>query len=118
MFDGHPLPHTCEQGGRTGARGMDSSSTVLPPSVGVGEGESSVSYPHPAPLPSGAGSAPARPHRSLAHLGGSIPTSQSLGHNCQLFALSSQLTEWLPLVTQILEPCFGFPLHLVVCLAP
>ena len=113
MLDDHPsrAPLWAAWDSQAG-RGKGTSSSASPPEVRVG-GSSALWARTPSPLL--LGSAPALPARSpwssgLEHLHQSLLART----NCQLFSPSSQLTEWLPLVTQVLETCSGFPLHLVI----
>lgn len=92
MLDDHPSPRTCGQGAP--ARWVE------------GVGENSLLWAPPSCLPCHWW----WPGPALALLAGSplaicarAPPPEPLGHNCHLFSPSSQLTEWLPLVIQILE---------------
>ena len=101
MSDGHPSPSPQWAGWDSQVgRGEGLSSSVSPPEVRVGE--SSVLWAL-AGLPL-CGLAQLWPSQlvPLVDCAGA-PQPEPLDWPCQLFPLSSQLTEWLPLVPQILE---------------
>lgn len=106
MSDGHPspLPQWARWDSQVG-RGEGLCSSVSPPEVRVGE--SSVLWALAGPPLCGLAQLWPPSWVSLVVCAGA-PQPEPLDRPCQLFPLSLQLTEWLPLVPQILETYQGF----------
>lgn len=111
MLDDHPSPlHLWAGWDSQVGRGKGTASSARPPRVRLGE--NSVFWALPLPL---CGLAQLWPPGGVPLVvGAGAPLPEPLGPNCQLFSPRSQLTEWLPLVTQILETywvssAFGHP---------